>query len=554
MDVEWNFSSRASCRCFPGDTCWPTKAQWNKFNDTIGGNLIPSIPLAAICHDNDEFTAFNPVDCAVLQNRWYLPETHLASSSSPMSYLFTNNSCNPFSTVDSGCTLGNLVSYTVNATSINDIQQTLAFVQGHNIRLVIRNTGHDYNGKSTGAGALGLWLHYLDSMEYLSEYNSPSYTGPAIKVGAGVLIYDAYKFADANNGIIVGGNCPTVALAGGYTQGGGHGPLASKYGLAVDQALEWEVVTADGKLLTASLAENPNLYWALSGGGGGTYGVVVSTTVKLHPKEATVAAGMSLAVPSTSTGTEDFWAAVEMFIESIPSIVDSGLHVSWTLAPGIFAVTPASGPGISQQEIDKLFEPTISQLNKTGIPYQYRSQSFSTWLQSYEAFNLPSANVSNGIIGSRLIPRPVVDEQIEDFISALQTIVQHNFIAVGNSINVPAQNSSNVAVNPYWRQTIVHLSIGTFFNYQDFASNLQNQGLMTNTLIPLLAELTPNGAAYLNEADFQQPDWKWVFYGPNYGQLDEIKSQYDPLDVFYALGAVGSDLWEQREDGRLCRL
>lgn len=150
-----------------------------------------------------------------------------------MSYLFTNNRCNPFSTVHSSCTSGNLGSYTVHATSINDIQQTLAFVQEHNIRLAIRNTGHDYNGKSTGAGALGLWLHYLDSMEYLSEYNSPSYTGPAIKVGAGVLIYDAYKFADANNGVIVGGNCPTVALAGGYTQGGGHGPPASKYGLAV---------------------------------------------------------------------------------------------------------------------------------------------------------------------------------------------------------------------------------------------------------------------------------------------------------------------------------
>ena len=77
---------------------------------------------------------------------------------------------------------------------------------------------------------------------------------------------------------------------------------------------------------------------------------------------------------------------------------------------------------------------------------------------------------------------------------------------------------------------------------------------MTNTLIPLLAGLTPNGAVYVNEADFQQPDWKWVFYGPNYGQLDEVKSQYDPLDVFYALGAVGSDRWEQRKDGRLCRL
>lgn len=57
--------------------------------------------------------------------------------------------------------------------------------------MVIRNTGHDYNGKSTGAGALGLWLHYLDALEYLSQYQSASYTGPALKLGAGVSIYDA---------------------------------------------------------------------------------------------------------------------------------------------------------------------------------------------------------------------------------------------------------------------------------------------------------------------------------------------------------------------------
>jgi FAD/FMN-containing dehydrogenase len=70
--------------------------------------------------------------------------------------------------------------------------------------------------------------------------------------------------------------------------------------------LEWEVITANGQLLTASPTQNLNLYWALSGGGGGTYGVVVSMTVKVHPQESAVAAGMCFAIPSTSTGTDDF--------------------------------------------------------------------------------------------------------------------------------------------------------------------------------------------------------------------------------------------------------
>jgi len=76
---------------------------------------------------------------------------------------------------------------------------------------------------------------------------------------------------------------------------------------------------------------------------------------------------------------------------------------------------------------------------------------------------------------------------------------------------------------------------------------------MTNEIMPKLERLTPGGAAYLNEANFRQPDWKWAFYGPYYGQLEIIKAKYDPSDLFYALGAVGSDRWTQKEDGRLCR-
>ena len=540
------------CRCFPGDACWPSTTQWHSFNSTIGGKLIASVPLAAVCH-NDVFAAFDSKKCDALQDNWFSPETHLVSSSSPMSYLFTNNTCNPFLDAAASCTLGNLVSYSVNATTTTDVQQTLAFAKVNNIRLVIRNTGHDYNGKSTAAGALGLWLHHMDSISLVSKYSSKAYTGPAVTLGAGVSIYDAYKFADSHNGIIVGGNCPTVALAGGYTQGGGHGPLASKYGLAVDQVLEWQVVTANGSLLKASPARNADLYWALSGGGGGTYGVVVSLTVKLYPQETAAAATLTFAVPSTTTGTDDFWSSVRTFLGSLPAMVDSGLLVSWTLVPGAFLVSPASGPEVSQATIDRMFAPTLTRLNKTNIPYQYRSRSFSRWLQSYEAFNLPSANVSNSIIGSRLIPRSVIKRQVDDFISTLKTIVQNNFLAVGNSLTVSNQSSTSVAVNPYWRRTLVHLSIGTFLNYQDFDSNLQAQDLMTNTLIPLLAELTPNGAAYLNEADFQQPNWQSVFYGANYGLLDSIKSKYDPSDIFYALGAVGSDRWKEEEDGRLCQ-
>ncbi|KAI0471517.1 FAD fmn-containing isoamyl alcohol oxidase [Xylariaceae sp. FL0804] len=77
---------------------------------------------------------------------------------------------------------------------------------------------------------------------------------------------------------------------------------------------------------------------------------------------------------------------------------------------------------------------------------------------------------------------------------------------------------------------------------------------MTNDLVPALEAITPGGGAYLNEADFRQPDFQQVFYGDNYEKLLAIKDKYDPNQLFYGLTAVGSDRWEMQPDGKLCRI
>jgi hypothetical protein len=73
-----------------------------------------------------------------------------------MAYPFTDNSCNPWLQPNTTCTLGGQVVYSVNATGVDDVQKTIRFASRNNIRLVIRNTGHDYLGKSTGAHALAI--------------------------------------------------------------------------------------------------------------------------------------------------------------------------------------------------------------------------------------------------------------------------------------------------------------------------------------------------------------------------------------------------------------
>jgi len=243
-----------------------------------------------------------------------------------MAPFFANRSCDPFTDPGYGCVLGTYVQYSINVSSPADVAAGIRFSNDRNIRLVIRNTGHDYNGKSTGAGALGLWMQNLKSTE-IKDWSDEHYTGKAIKMAAGVLGGEAYAAADAAGLQVVGGECPTVGLAGGYTQGGGHSALSSRHGMAADQALEWEVVTGTGEHLIANREKNTDLYWALSGGGGGTYGVVLSLTSKAHPDVPT--SGATLSFTSANVSKDAYYEAISTFHSSLSKSADAGIMSVW---------------------------------------------------------------------------------------------------------------------------------------------------------------------------------------------------------------------------------
>ncbi|KAJ5768739.1 FAD/FMN-containing dehydrogenase [Penicillium odoratum] len=239
----------SDCLCFPGDSCWPSPAQWTAFNQTVGGRLIATTPIASACHTSDGFEAYSASACHTLRANWNFPQTHYESSSSILSDFYANQSCDAFVDPATRCIIGTYVQYSVRAESALDVQKTMAFTTAHGIHVVIRNTGHGYLGKSTGAGAVAIWTHHLKDIEFL-DYQSSFYTGKAIKVGAGVQMFESNAAAYKHGLTVVGGNCRSVGLAGGYSQGGGHGQLVSQYGLAADRVLEWEVFNGTGKLVS----------------------------------------------------------------------------------------------------------------------------------------------------------------------------------------------------------------------------------------------------------------------------------------------------------------
>ena len=149
-------------------------------------------------------------------------------------------------------------------------------------------------------------MHHLQSLDVLN-YTHAHYSGPAMRMGIRVGSFEANAKAHQHGLRIIGGFCPSVGVAGGYTQGGVHSPLSSQYGLAADQVLEWEVVTAEGKHIVASPKQHEDLFWALSGGGGGTYAVVISMTARAHTDE--VDGGASLTFWAHGLPRDTYWCA-----------------------------------------------------------------------------------------------------------------------------------------------------------------------------------------------------------------------------------------------------
>ncbi|ORY67015.1 uncharacterized protein BCR38DRAFT_464340 [Pseudomassariella vexata] len=538
------------------ETCWPSSATWASFNQTLRGRLVATVPLASVCH-NSSFGTNDAAACAQLRSVWDYPTTHIDTSSSPMAPFFANMSCDPFTPSTSQCVIGAYVQYAVNATSAAHYQLTLAFAKQHNIRLVIRNTGHDYLGKSTGAGALALWTHHLRDIAVLGSYESPLYRGKAMKFGAGVLNWEAQEVAHAHGLVVVGGNGRTVGVAGGYTQGGGHGPLVSTLGLAADQVLEWEVVTGLWECVSATPTQNADLYWALSGGGGGTYAAVLSLTVKAYPDIKTAAANLTFT--SEGVSTRAFYGVVQTFLLSLPAITDSGAVSIWLLAPGFFQVQPTVAPGMTADKLQALLQPTLDALQDNEIPYDYFVADFPTYLDSFYAMN-PAPNITQYNIGSRLLPNSLLSSNISaaSLVDALAFILDNDGVVSGLSVNVSRIPDVPNAVNPAWRQTIISAVVGIPYNDTSLQANIAGQRQITDGLIPKLDALIPDSggggvAAYLNEADFRETDFQRVFYGENYPRLLEIKHKYDPLGIFWATTAVGSEGWRIQEDGRLCR-
>jgi FAD/FMN-containing dehydrogenase len=473
-----------------------------------------------------------------------------------MQSYFANQTCSPFTDRSIPCTLGNYVSYSVKAREHSDIISSLQFAKQNNIRVLVRNTGHDFLGRSTGAGALAIWTQELKNITF-GNWSDKMYSGPSVTVGAGVLGYEVLEAANKQGLTVVSGECATVGLAGGFTQGGGHSALSTQFGLAADQTLSFDVVTAKGDILTASASQNSDLYWALSGGGGGTYGVVVSMTVRAYSAKPVGGAAMQLLASSTSP--ENFAAAISKFHELMPAMIDAGAMVVFLQNTQYLVIKPLTVWDSNATYVkDVVLAPFSKALVDLGItpPIAYSTLSYRDHYDRYMG-PLPkgSYEINRYQFGGRLIPRDVAVNRSKDLQKVYAELVAGGVLIAGSSANYAKRaNVPDNAVLPAWRNTITQLQLITNWNSTAPWANMEAaQKQMTEEFMPKIEAITPGSGSYMNEADFRQPRWEETFFGKNFAKLGDIKRKYDPENMFYILKGVGSQEWSVDAGGRMCR-
>ncbi|KAJ1325462.1 FAD-binding protein [Microdochium nivale] len=543
----------ADCRCLPGDSCWPSQSKWDDLNMAVGGRLVATVPVGSVCHD----PTYDEQACAALRASYDEPATHYTSSSSMMTKFWGNQSCSPFTPREESCAdLGNLVSYAVDVMQTSDIVAAINFVRSENIRLVVRNTGHDFVGRSTGRGALAVWTHNLKTTQLLPSYQSPLYSGPALKMGAGVHGSEMEAFLSQHGLVAVGGWCPSVGVAGGFTAGGGHSPLGSKFGMGADQTLEFEVVTANGSIVTASPTTNSDLYWALSGGGPGNYGVVTSVTVRVYP-DAPVA-GLLMMIDRSTVSDEDFWVAMRVLFERMTALVDSGVGATINLGPDVFYIIPLTAHGLTLAAAEALMKPFTDVLEHLEI------QHLAQWVTS-TGYNAHWTNfVAPGPVGmvwqssARILPRAIVDDsdRLDDLMATLQDIVDKEQVTIGGTVvGAVKRTRAENAVLPAWRDGVALLGLLSRWSDapQDWEAMGEMQQRLGSEMRARIEAVTPGGGTYMNEADGRQPNWREAFFGSNYEALVGVKQAWDPDSVFWAVQVPGSEAWTVAADGRMCR-
>jgi FAD/FMN-containing dehydrogenase len=551
-------AAAAARRVRPGMAAWPADADWAALNRAVGGRLAPvTLP-----------NLDTPDAHALLGNPFYIGDQPGLTESS--GWLDAWRSAPS--------------AYAVAADSAADVAAAVNFARDRNLRLVIKGRGHSYLGASNAPDSLLIWTRHMDAVtvhDAFTPVGSKAPPVPAVSCGGGAMWLHAYQAVTTKGGRYVqGGGCTTVGVAG-LVQGGGFGSNSKAYGLAAASLLEAEIVTADGKVRVVNHVQEPDLFWALKGGGGGAFGVVTRLTLATHPLPQTFGAvRLDLKAHSDEAYRRllarfvDVYAA-NLFNPHWGEQVHTGPDNRFQVRMVIQGLTQAEAHAAWQPLLDFVAaNPTDYEghdsFNAVVFPARFfwNTDMLKTVPGNIVVDARPQATPGDfwwggdgGQVGlfwyaytSAWLPagllRPQSQPQLVDawFAATREHGLGFHFnkgLAGGDPAALAA--SRDTAMNPdvldAFALAIIADGGPSLFTGAQPSPGARESAVRVQAAMKALRVAAPDTGAYVNECDYFQPDWQGAFWGPNYARLARIKRRYDPAGLFTAHHTVGSEGW-----------
>jgi FAD/FMN-containing dehydrogenase len=561
-------------RVRPSDAGWPSAARWEKLGQDVEGNLIRPKPLFAPCHTEADGAA-----CADV----------------------TKNMRNPFFIGDhpSGTEISGWVDawtpaaseYAVTAKNAAHVAAAVNFAREHNLRLVVKGTGHSYLGTSNAPDSLLIWTRAMNQVVVHEAFVRSGCHGrcapvPAVSVGAGAMWIDVYDAVTTQAGRYVqGGGCTSVGVAG-LVQSGGFGSFSKGFGTAAAGLLEAEIVTADGQVRIVNQDQHPDLFWALKGGGGGSWGVVTRLTLRTHelPPSFCYATGE---VKATSD---------DVFRGLVARIVDfyseSLFNPHWgeqiRIRPDNTVEISMIGPGLDQDQATRVWQPFFdfvtassdlraSELRAGAItraPRYYWDAVYRESKGNHGMVRDPRPGVppfrawwagDQDQVGALLhgydsvwLPASLLQKsQRSRLAEALYAASRHHKLelhfnkGIAGAPPEAVAATRNTATNPAVVEAFVLVIVadGEGAAYPGMSRPPVDLPAARRGKVAIdraaaeLRKLAPGAGSYVSESNYFNASWPQAYWGRNYPRLRAIKRKYDPDGLFFVHHGVGSEDW-----------
>jgi FAD binding domain-containing protein/berberine-like enzyme len=387
--------------------------------------------------------------------------------------------------------------------------------RSNNLPFALRSGGHSYEGFSQSSSVV------IDT-RLINAITVDKATKSAT-VGAGASLGQVYKAIAARGLAFPGGSCPTVGVSG-HVLGGGYGYLARPHGLACDNVLSIDLVNAHGQKIHADAQQNADVFWACRGGGGGSFGAV--TGYKLHLLELASVFTFNIKFPQLSVQRA---AAImkewQAWAPHAPQSIDSNLVIEKDPNGGIMLRCAGQSIGSSQE-----LQRELKFLSSTPPVRRTYLDSITYFAGGQNGWNYPSYAMKGK---SDYATSPLTDSGLWALMNAVSTSAGIYVIcdSYGGTIANTAPDATAFA---HRNGTLYCLQYGSVWTSpNDTPRHLSEMRSCYAAMRPFVS-----GAAYVNYCDLDLADWQTAYWGQNLTRLKQIKSSFDPDNVFHHAQSV----------------